>query len=91
MLPGGELRTIAFLVAFRLTGVTLLYTGFIAFLISHSGQRSLAFLAVFPGTIAFALLSRYLIELPAMSLRRYVLTRPAPVHPEDPPLPLGNM
>jgi peptidoglycan/LPS O-acetylase OafA/YrhL len=137
MLPAENLRMTAFLVAFRLTGVTLLYTGIIAFLISHSGQRSLAFLrsplltffglisyamylshmyvlmfydhlrgpmqpgdntnyitrfvTVLLGTIAFALLSRYLIELPAMSLRKYVLNRPAPVHPEDPPLPLGNM
>ena len=49
------------------------------------------FLVIFVSTIALCLLSRYLIELPAISLRKYVLDTPAPAHPEDPPVPLGNM
>ena len=122
MFLGTQLRTVAFSAAFHQTGITLLYGCFIAFLISHTGQRSLAFLrsplltffglisyamymihtyvlmfydhlrgpmqpgdntaysirflAIFMSTIAISLLSRYLIELPAMSLRKYVLTRP---------------
>ena len=42
-------------------------------------------------TIALSIASRYLLELPAMSLRRYVLARPAPPNPAEPPVPLGNM
>jgi peptidoglycan/LPS O-acetylase OafA/YrhL len=51
----------------------------------------LRFLAIFGITIALCLLTRYLVELPAMSLRKYVLAKPAPANPADPPLPLGNM
>ncbi len=136
MLPGTQLRTTAFLAAANQTGITLLYGSFIAFLISHTGQRSLAvlrsplltffglisyamymihsyvlmfyehlrgpmqpgdntayaarFLAIFFGTIMLSLLSRYLIELPAMSLRKYVLSRPEPAHPANSPIPFGN-
>ena len=52
---------------------------------------ALRFFAVLSITIGLCLLTRYLIELPAMSLRRYVLVRPAPEVSSDPPLPLGNM
>jgi peptidoglycan/LPS O-acetylase OafA/YrhL len=137
LLPGTQLRFIAFLAAFHQTGITLLYGTFIALLISRTGQRSFAFLrsplltffglisyamymihayvmmlydhlrapmqsgdntayfvrllVIFGGTIALSLLSRYLIELPAISLRKYVLTRSEPLSPSDPPVPLGNM
>jgi peptidoglycan/LPS O-acetylase OafA/YrhL len=46
---------------------------------------------VLVGTIALCLLSRYAIELPAISLRRFVLARPAVRPPEDAPIPLGSM
>ncbi len=49
------------------------------------------FVSILAITIALCLLSRYLIELPAMSLRRFVLAKPSPPNPADPPLPLGNM
>jgi peptidoglycan/LPS O-acetylase OafA/YrhL len=52
---------------------------------------AIRFFAILGATIGICLLSRYLIELPAMSLRRFVLSRPAPTTPTDPPLPLGNM
>jgi peptidoglycan/LPS O-acetylase OafA/YrhL len=52
---------------------------------------ALRFFVVFAITIVLCLLSRYLVELPAMSLRRFVLSRPASPTPSDPPLPLGNM
>ena len=49
-------------------------------------------LAVFVVTILLCLASRYWLELPAMSLRKYVLKRPSPTaETEDPPLPLANM
>jgi peptidoglycan/LPS O-acetylase OafA/YrhL len=127
----------AFHSAFQQTGVTLLCGSIVAFLIGHSGQRSLAFLrsrlltffglisyamymihayvmdeydtlrgplasghvsayavrffAILGITIALCLVSRYLIELPAMSMRRFILAKPSPPIPGDPPLPLGNM
>ena len=52
---------------------------------------ALRFFSVLGITIVLCILSRYLIELPAISLRRFVLTRPAPSDPTAPPLPLGNM
>jgi peptidoglycan/LPS O-acetylase OafA/YrhL len=136
-LPATQERSVAFLAAFLLTGVTLVCGSIVAFLISHSGRQYLAFLrspfltffglisyamymthlyvlmaydhlrgpltlgdnpsymlrfaAILGVTIALCLLSRYLIELPAISLRKYVLAKPAPTNPSDPPLPLANM
>jgi peptidoglycan/LPS O-acetylase OafA/YrhL len=52
---------------------------------------ALRFAAVLGGTLALCLLSRYAIELPAISLRRFLLARPAPRRPDDAPIPLGNM
>lgn len=49
------------------------------------------FATVLAVTIALCVVSRYLVELPAISLRRYVLARPAPPSPAEPPIPLGNM
>jgi peptidoglycan/LPS O-acetylase OafA/YrhL len=49
------------------------------------------FFSVLAATIAVCLLSRYLIELPAISLRRFVLAKPARPEPGDPPIPLGNI
>jgi peptidoglycan/LPS O-acetylase OafA/YrhL len=46
---------------------------------------------VLGGTIVLCLMSRYGIELPAISLRRFVLARPAVRQPEAAPIPLGNM
>lgn len=128
---------LAFRSAFQQTGVTLVCGSVVACLISHSGQRSLAFLrsgmltlfglvsyamymihayvmreydtlrgpllsgdarayaARFSSirgiTITLSLVSRYLVELPAMSLRRFELTKPSPPNSADPPLPIGNM
>jgi hypothetical protein len=62
-----------------------------ALLVGDYSSYVLRFLAIFGSTIALCLLTRYLVELPAMSLRRYVLAKPAPPNPADPPLPLGNM
>ncbi len=46
-------------------------------------------------TVVLCLITRYAIELPVISLRRFVLVKPAPPNPhptpEDPPIPLGNM
>jgi peptidoglycan/LPS O-acetylase OafA/YrhL len=135
--PAASLRALAFSASFRQTGVTLLASTAIAFLITHTGERYLAplrsrtltffglisyamymthlyvmmlydqlrgalragdtaaytirFICILGGTIAVCLLSRYLVELPAISLRRFVLDRPAPPHPEAPPLPLDNI
>jgi peptidoglycan/LPS O-acetylase OafA/YrhL len=47
--------------------------------------------AVLSVTIALCLLTRYLIELPAISLRRFVLSSPTQPNASDPPLPLSNM
>ena len=52
---------------------------------------ALRFASVLGTTIALCLVSRYAIELPAISLRRFVLTRPALRQPEDAPIPLGNL
>ena len=52
---------------------------------------TLRFACVLGGTIALCLVSRYAIELPAISLRRFVLARPAVRRPEDAPIPLANM
>jgi peptidoglycan/LPS O-acetylase OafA/YrhL len=53
---------------------------------------TLRFAAVLGGTIALCLASRYAVELPAISLRRFVLTRPAVRQPESAaPIPLGNL
>jgi peptidoglycan/LPS O-acetylase OafA/YrhL len=52
---------------------------------------TLRFASVLGATIALCLASRYAIELPAISLRRFVLAGPAMRHPEDAPLSLGNM
>jgi peptidoglycan/LPS O-acetylase OafA/YrhL len=128
---------VAFWAAFQQTGVTLLCGSTVAYVVVHSGSRSLAplrsailtffglisyalymfhayimdeydrergalasgdtgawairLLSILLISIAACLLSRYLIELPAMSLRRFVLAKPAPPSPEEPPLPLGNM
>jgi peptidoglycan/LPS O-acetylase OafA/YrhL len=49
------------------------------------------FVVVLVGTIALCLVSRYAIELPAISLRRFVLARPVVRQPEDAPIPLGNL
>jgi peptidoglycan/LPS O-acetylase OafA/YrhL len=49
------------------------------------------FASIFAITTALCLISRYLVELPAMSLRKYVLAKPSRANPADPPLPLGNM
>jgi peptidoglycan/LPS O-acetylase OafA/YrhL len=119
--PIEQLHSLAFFAAFRQTGITLLCGSIIAYLISHTGDRSLAWLrsplltffglisyamymthiyvlllydhlrgelrtgdtlgytirfaAVLTATILLCLLTRYLIELPAMSLRKYVLSK----------------
>jgi peptidoglycan/LPS O-acetylase OafA/YrhL len=52
---------------------------------------TLRFASVLGATIALCLVSRYVIELPAISLRRFVLARPAQRQPKDPSIPLGNM
>jgi peptidoglycan/LPS O-acetylase OafA/YrhL len=52
---------------------------------------TLRFACVLGATIALCLVSRYAIELPAISLRRFVLARPAVRQPEDAPVPLANM
>ncbi len=52
---------------------------------------ALRFAWVLGGTLALCLVSRYAIELPAISLRRFVLARPAVRQPEDAPMPLENM
>jgi len=52
---------------------------------------TLRFGCVLGATIALSLVSRYAIELPAISLRRFVLAGPAMRHPEEAPIPLGNM
>jgi peptidoglycan/LPS O-acetylase OafA/YrhL len=134
---GSQAWEIAFRAAFQQTGVTLLCGSIVAFIIIHSGRRSMSFLrsapltffglisyamymvhayvmneydsirgplaagnvfaytlrffSVLGITIALCLASRYLIELPAMSLRRFVLARPSPLASGEPPLPLGNM
>ena len=49
------------------------------------------FVSCFAITVALSVLSRYLIELPAISLRKHVLARPAPPDPAAPPIPLRNM
>jgi peptidoglycan/LPS O-acetylase OafA/YrhL len=49
------------------------------------------FAAVLAITIALCIASRYLLELPAISLRKYVLARPARPNSAEPPIPLGNM
>jgi peptidoglycan/LPS O-acetylase OafA/YrhL len=49
------------------------------------------FVIVLAITIALCIASRYLLELPAMSLRKHVLAKPAPPNPAEPPVPLGNM
>jgi peptidoglycan/LPS O-acetylase OafA/YrhL len=130
-------HAMAFQAAGEQTGTTLLYGSIVAFLIRHSGARSLAplrsklltffglisyalymmhlyvleqydhlrgplaagdtkayiirFAAVLGITIALCIASRYLVELPAISLRKYVLTRPAQPDPAEPPIPLGKM
>ncbi len=44
------------------------------------------------GTITLSLVSRYLVELPAISLRKLVLTHPSPrAEVQHPPLPLASM
>jgi peptidoglycan/LPS O-acetylase OafA/YrhL len=121
LLPAQQPRTIAYLAAFRQTGITLLSGSIIAFLITHTGRGSISWLrsplltffglisyamymthmyvlmlydhlrgqlqpgdyanyivrivAVLAATIVLCLLTRYLIELPAMSLRKYVLSK----------------
>lgn len=49
------------------------------------------FVAVFALTVLLCVLIRYLIELPAMRLRKYVLAHPTPHVPGEPPIPLGRM
>jgi peptidoglycan/LPS O-acetylase OafA/YrhL len=49
------------------------------------------FFSILSGTVAVCLVSRYLIELPAISLRRFVLAKPSRPAPGDPPIPLGNI
>jgi len=134
---GSSVPAMAFHAAFQQTGVTLLCGSIVAFVISHSGQRSISFLSFSPLTffglisyalymihtyvmaeydnlrgpladgnvpayalrffsilgitVALCLISRYLLELPAMSLRRFVLAKPSPATAGEPPLPLGNM
>ena len=58
----------------------------------HTGALLLRFAVALGVTLVLCLLSRYVIELPAMSLRKYVLKRPNPTaEVEDPPLPLARM
>jgi peptidoglycan/LPS O-acetylase OafA/YrhL len=52
---------------------------------------ALRFVCVLGATVTLCLVSRYAIELPAISLRRFVLARPATRQPEAAPIPLGNM
>ena len=52
---------------------------------------AMRFAIVLSITIALCIASRYLLELPAMSLRKYVLAKPAPPNPAEPPIPLGNL
>lgn len=51
----------------------------------------LRFVAVLGITILLCVLIRYLIELPAMRLRKYVLAKPTPPTRGEPPVPLGRM
>lgn len=51
----------------------------------------LRFFSILAGTIAVCLVSRYVIELPAISLRRFVLAKPARRAVDEPPVPLGNI
>ncbi|MEO6981982.1 MAG: acyltransferase [Edaphobacter sp.] len=60
----------------------------------HPGDTpsyALRFVAVLGITIVLCVITRYVVELPAISLRKHVLARPAPASPADPPLPLGRM
>jgi peptidoglycan/LPS O-acetylase OafA/YrhL len=59
--------------------------------VGDNAAYTVRFACILAGSIAFCLLSRYLIELPAISLRRFVLVRPPPRRPDDPPLPRGKM
>jgi peptidoglycan/LPS O-acetylase OafA/YrhL len=52
---------------------------------------ALRFFSVLSGTIAVCLVSRYVLELPAISLRRFVLATPSRPQPDEPPVPLGNI
>jgi len=47
---------------------------------------ALRFFVVLAATIALSLLSRYALELPTTSLRRYVLKKPAPPAEIESPL-----
>lgn len=49
------------------------------------------FISVLGITLLLCVAIRYLIELPAMRLRKYVLTKPTPSVPGEPPIPLGRM
>jgi peptidoglycan/LPS O-acetylase OafA/YrhL len=51
------------------------------------GER---FAAVLAGTLALSLVSRHALELPAMSLRRYVLARPAAACVDEPAMAIGD-
>ncbi len=59
IMPGTQSQAIAFLAASWQTGIMLLYSSLIAFLISHAGQRNLAFLRspllTFFGLISYAM------------------------------------
>lgn len=44
--------------------------------VGDNGAYTIRFFAILSVTIIFCLLCRYLIELPAISLRKYVLVRP---------------
>lgn len=49
------------------------------------------FVVVFGVTVLLCVLIRYIIELPAMNLRKYVLAQPTKHIPGEPPIPLGRM
>jgi peptidoglycan/LPS O-acetylase OafA/YrhL len=59
---------------------------------SHFEQVLLKMFVALVVSVLISLLSRYVLELPAMSLRNRVLSHPSPTaDAENPPLPLANM
>jgi peptidoglycan/LPS O-acetylase OafA/YrhL len=59
---------------------------------SHFEQVLLKMFVALAVSVLLSLVSRYVLELPALSLRKRVLSHPSPTaDTEDPPLPLANM
>jgi peptidoglycan/LPS O-acetylase OafA/YrhL len=66
--------------------VLMIYTRIEAVPGGDAAALALRFFTVLGATIALCLLTRYLIELPAISLRHFVLRRPAPAAEIESPL-----